>query len=574
MPSPRWQQIALAALLSTPTAGRAQYEPPANYYAPAAGLAGTPLRNALNQIIRGHTVVSYANARWALQVLDANPSNPNELRLFYTGETVNLLSLSGAGINGWDVGVTWQREHLWPRSRQITSPGDPTDSGADYSDLHMLRPAGAANQERSNLNFAGFGSGPGGNSQLPGTTVISGATYYYPGRDDRGDAARASMYATVRYDGRDPNTVNLQLVNGNPASNTGQMGDLQSLLRYHYEDPPDLPERRRNHLIFSASAWASEPRPANWNGSSSYTQGNRNPFIDRPELAWAVFSPTPNDSQITTSTTTVDLGKVMVGADSTAATTSLGLVKTGTAPTYYEVATLGAARANNAGRFNAFAFGPLTGSSQLWLETPTATPGLRTGQVVYRNLDVTSSGPGRGSADSDDVVNLSLAVVTPSRASFDNTVESKNLTVNFGAVHVGESAGQTFRLHNLVSVAGFTAGLDLDGVVLTSVAPPPGGVGGLFGGTGGAGVFATDLTPTSSPIDAGDFLEFTLSFAPQHAGSFAATLTLLVSDEDMPGALAREPLTVNLTGLGVTLIPEPGGLVLLIPAALLLGRRR
>lgn len=571
MRGPTWRLLAaaLAAPAALSSAARAQYEPPASYYAPADGLSGTALRNALHEIIRGHSVVSYANARWALQVLDPNPSNPNELRLFYTGEMLNLLPLSASGINGWDTGASWQREHVWPRSRQVAAPGDPTDTGADFSDLHMLRPIGSINQTRSNLNFGGNGSGVGGTSPLAGTTNVGGVTYFYPGVMDRGDAARAAMYAAVRYDGRDANTVNLQLVNGNPASATGQLGDLQSLLRYHYEDPPDLPERRRNHLIFSAAAWASEPRPANWNGGSSYTQGNRNPFIDRPELAWSVFSPTPNDSQISAGVSAVDLGRVIAGAVSSTLTATVPLSKTGSAPTYYEVVPAGGARASNSGRFNAFSFGPQNATSTVWLDTPTTTAGLRSGHVTYRNLDVTSSGPGRGSADADDVVHLTLTVLAPGRASLDAAGEVKSLSVNFGAVDVGSAATQTLRLHNLVSVPGFTAGLDIDAVTLTPT-PPPGGVTGHFGSSA-ATVFTTDLSPTLTPIDAGAFREFSVTFSPAHGGAFAATLTVAVSDEDLPGAMTRPSLVVQLSGVGVVVVPEPAGLAVLVMAAGWLG---
>lgn len=56
----------------------------------------------------------------------------------------------------------------------------------------------------------------------------------------------------------------LNLVN-NPSNNGHEMGDLSLLLKWAKEDPVDEFERQRNSRIYEY-------------------QGNRNPFIDHPEI--------------------------------------------------------------------------------------------------------------------------------------------------------------------------------------------------------------------------------------------------------------------------------------------------
>jgi hypothetical protein len=102
----------------------------------------------------------------------------------------------------------------------------------------------------------------------------------------RGDVARALMYMDVRYEGSfaeehiEPNlrlTDDIAQIVNVDASATGSdafMGLLEVLRRWHVEDPVDDLERRRNTVVY-------------------LFQGNRNPFVDHPEMVEALFGAAP-----------------------------------------------------------------------------------------------------------------------------------------------------------------------------------------------------------------------------------------------------------------------------------------
>ena len=58
-------------------------EEPAGYYDSAHGKNGKSLREAINQIIRGHNVISYSSTDEAMSVIDADPINKNNVILIY-----------------------------------------------------------------------------------------------------------------------------------------------------------------------------------------------------------------------------------------------------------------------------------------------------------------------------------------------------------------------------------------------------------------------------------------------------------------------------------------------------------
>lgn len=159
----------------------------------------------------------------------------------------------------WGSGNVFQREHVWPNSK-LGIEGVSNSSRNQGSDPHNLRAiVGSTNASRSNRYYAA-GSG------VKGYTI--GTDEYYPGDNHRGDVARILLYMAVRY--KDILTLVETPVDKAYVPEGAQMGKLSLLLEWHEADPVDEFEFNRNEVIYSY-------------------QGNRNPFIDHPELFERVY---------------------------------------------------------------------------------------------------------------------------------------------------------------------------------------------------------------------------------------------------------------------------------------------
>ncbi|WP_405210721.1 endonuclease [Dokdonia sp. Asnod2-E02] len=240
-----------------PTYDQVESTQPDGYYNSIDTLADDALIQALQDIIADPSTVraqTYADIIDILKEADQSPLNSNQVWLVYTEQQRPKLDFQTSG--GSNEGL-WNREHTYPRSRggfndieydQVADGIDIfTTTKADSlrhanSDAHALRAAdGPENSSRGNQDYGEY-SGPTGNQ----------GSFY-------GDVARSIFFLTIRYNG-------LDVVSGNPANTTvGALGDLDILLDWHRNDPPDDYEMNRNNVIY------------NW-------QFNRNPFIDMPDL--------------------------------------------------------------------------------------------------------------------------------------------------------------------------------------------------------------------------------------------------------------------------------------------------
>jgi endonuclease I len=237
-------------------------EPP-GYYNSAAGLTGAALRSALHNIIDDHTVVSYANARFALENLDEDPANSANLILIYERSSWPKAWWVSTHVNGWN------REHCWPNSLGIDN------SAPAYSDLFNLRAAGeASNSDRSNLYYDESTPWAAGYQQPAGpTTPLCSEDFdsWEPPLEVKGDLARSMFYMDVRYEGDsgEPNLIltdNTSLISATAA----HMGRLSTLLVWHFLDPISAAERQRVERTYGY-------------------QSNRNPFVDRPEFVEKIY---------------------------------------------------------------------------------------------------------------------------------------------------------------------------------------------------------------------------------------------------------------------------------------------
>lgn len=236
----------------TPTIPGGGYD--STYYATAIGKTGTALRSSLHSIIRSHTKLSYARVWDALKDTDQDPTNANNVILLYSGRSQSKSS------NGGDPN-DWNREHVWAKSH-----GDFGTATGPGTDVHHLRPTDVSvNSSRGNKDFDLGGSTV---AEAPG--CYTDADSWEPRNAVKGDVARMLMYMAIRYEGTDgwPDLELNQTVSNGSAPYHGK---LSVLLQWNQADPPDAFEKRRNQVIYER-----------W-------QGNRNPFIDHPEWAPAIW---------------------------------------------------------------------------------------------------------------------------------------------------------------------------------------------------------------------------------------------------------------------------------------------
>jgi endonuclease I len=504
--------LALAGLAPLAANARAdQYSPPAGYYGGATG-TGATLRSQLRSAMSaGHIQRTYGDFRYSAAVTDADPDRPGNILLVYDRQSV-----PGA----WSTSpLVWNREHVWPQSLQPGSAS--SDRDGNLGDPHALRPADpGVNSNRGSLPL-GMASTTGGHRAV--------GDYYFPGDADKGDVARQLFYSDVRYE-----TTGIELVDGLPGSN--QMGDLASLVTWHFLDVPDPFERRRNHAVFS-----SELNP-------TYYTNNRNAFVDHPEFVWSVFVDQQNDSRLWVgnlpgaagqSHLEIDLGSVLVGAAVPAAQ-QVTVSKAGFDGTYYAVSTTGEVAVSPTGPFHAFPINS-TGTDQtqltVGLSTSTATAGARSGRVTIDNLDVTTAGgSGRGANDADDWIDVTLRVLDHAQPSFVAETSTHTLHYDFGTWTTGSSPPRfEFDLFNRSATASFTADLLLPSIEVS----------------GDAGTLTSDLAPlvAGAAIPAGGSKRFWAQLDTSQPGSFSATYTLATSDEDLPGAIDTGPLTLMLSAM-------------------------
>lgn len=229
-------------------------------YSNLSALSGNDLFGALNTLMGntsriGNSSFSYNSLRSEYKNVDKDLNRSGYIIGYYNGA-----SFSGV----WDSGATWNREHTWPQSK-----------GADKSipmghDMQSVRPTHTSvNSSRGNDAY-----GESGAYYDPDEVSISNSYYKSTNMGSyRGDAARVILYDYIVYGEAGGHKNKLYNGNAQLLSKFGSAGVFESaavLLKWHMNDPVSLTEMVRN------------------DGAQTY-QGNRNPFIDYPELAIQVL---------------------------------------------------------------------------------------------------------------------------------------------------------------------------------------------------------------------------------------------------------------------------------------------
>lgn len=219
-------------------------------------LSGNELFGALNTLM-GNTCkllesgYDYNALRFAYVSVDKDLNNSGNIIGYYDGQSMN---------GTWDGGTTYNREHTWPQSK-----GADKDTPMGY-DMQSVRPANAAiNSSRGSKAY-----GEGSQFYDPNEIAINNSLYAPEHLGSyRGDCARVILYDYVVYGEAGGHKNDFYLGNAQLLNKLGKSGIFESvavLLKWHMLDPSSLTEMVRN------------------DGAQTY-QGNRNPFIDYPELA-------------------------------------------------------------------------------------------------------------------------------------------------------------------------------------------------------------------------------------------------------------------------------------------------
>lgn len=246
---------------------------PEGYYSSADGKYGAELKTALFQIIRNPKVVAYSELWKAFEVTDSRKNHTVwDIYSDNTDGTANYYYTFSSDRCGSyrKEGDCYNREHTLPRSWF-------KGSRLLESDLYHVYPTdGYVNNRRGDLPYGEVGitiwESTNGSKIGQNTVGNYTKTVFEPIDDYKGDIARTYFYMVTAYEDIVPQWNSDQLEgNSYPAFNNWS---LKLLLKWHREDPVSLKEVRRNEEV-------------------SKIQGNRNPFIDYPELVeyvWGINS--------------------------------------------------------------------------------------------------------------------------------------------------------------------------------------------------------------------------------------------------------------------------------------------
>jgi RHS repeat-associated protein len=159
-----------------------------------------------------------------------------------------ILNIGGTNLLDSEVEqLGWNRQSIYPKN--TADPSLEITTGA--TDLHNLRATlSYLTSYRSNKEF-----GEKDIDDINDKFHLVSDNLIYPGEKQKGDIARIIFYMNTFHLSRCP---------------IQKLGDVQMFLRWHEEDPVDDFERIRNDRIYNR-------------------QGNRNPFIDYPELAEQIY---------------------------------------------------------------------------------------------------------------------------------------------------------------------------------------------------------------------------------------------------------------------------------------------
>lgn len=277
-------------------------EVPAGYYDACIGKKQSALKSQLYTIIKNHTKISYGSSGTWGAFRDTDVRSDGTVWDIYTDDYVDMPN-SGAA-SGMNI------EHTFPKSWWGGSKNDA------YCDIMHLMPVNSTvNSRRSNHPYAEVSSESWSNSRSKVGSPKNGqgggaSTVFEPDDEYKGDLARTYFYMVTCYQNLSWQGNGL-LTAANGTYPTLQDWAIDMLLDWHRNDPVSKKELDRNEAVYEH-------------------QGNRNPFIDYPDMVeyiWGTMQsvewtgeggvlPPPSEDPILTSPLpddVYDLGKVAFG---------------------------------------------------------------------------------------------------------------------------------------------------------------------------------------------------------------------------------------------------------------------
>lgn len=266
----RLKSIVLALLIAmAPAAFAAE---PAGYYSSCENKNKKDLLQALNNKISNHTTLSYKSLNEYYPSTDAYPDGTiwdiYTTKHWPTNKTCGSYSA---------VGDCWNKEHSMPKSWF-------DDASPMASDLFHLYPTdGKVNGQRSNYPYGECAGGttlsaPSGIKALGrlGSSTFAGYSgkVFEPDDEYKGDLARTYFYMAACYMHRNASWHSDMLAGNNYPF--FKPWAINLLLKWSRQDPVSERETKRNDAVASL-------------------QGNRNPFIDHPELAEYIWGDKQNE---------------------------------------------------------------------------------------------------------------------------------------------------------------------------------------------------------------------------------------------------------------------------------------
>lgn len=243
---------------------------PEGYYKAAEQKGRQELKEALFGIINQHTKLTY-KALWDA-FLQTDADADSNIFDIYNGCTFKYKvdqHSGGSSGNKDNQCLKYNREHSFPKSWfHESKEGTPM-----YTDLFHLYPVSGYVNTRRNNNPFGEVANPEetftGGSKL-GKCTFPGysGTSYEPLDQYKGDLARTYFYMATCYHDLFSTWESDMLAGNNEDDFTAWSKEM--LLKWHKEDPVSEKETERNEAVYQI-------------------QGNRNPFIDHPEMVEKIW---------------------------------------------------------------------------------------------------------------------------------------------------------------------------------------------------------------------------------------------------------------------------------------------